>query len=326
VLNLFRRPSLLAGIMLFIIALLLRTPAFLHLAKYEFIQTAPFARLFFGYWSALPNIFFWSLMFNGILLFLQAMFLNYIVNSQGILYKNTFLPGLVFLIINSFFLQQNELTPHLISNTFLLLLFQRLCYLYESPNPLLVVLDAGLYLGVGVLFNYDLLVFLPFILISVVLIRSFNIRYLIISIIGLFLPLYFTGVYFYTTDRFAELWLYIIQSFETKNLMVNESDSSRLAPWAIVVPIIAVAVFNLQQNFFRNKVKTRRIIQMVYLFLPIGFASVFLDNNNYMYSIIYGSVPISILIGYYFISERRFWLKEVLFLTLLFMCFFFQLR
>jgi hypothetical protein len=312
--------------MLFLLLALLRLPVLSETPHYEFIQNAPLARMFFGFVTTIPNYYFWSMVMAAVLLFLQALFINYIVTSQGVLYKESFMPALVFLLINSFFPQQNELTPQLISNTFVLLLFQRLCYLYESQNPLLVVLDAGLYLGLGILFNYDLLLFLPFILISVVIFTSFNLRYLVISLIGIMVPLYFTGIFFYVTDRFDELLLYIYQSLEHKYLKPIESDWIMLLPWTIILPITISAVFTLQRNFFRNKVKTRRIMQSIYLMLFFGVAGLFFDNVNYIYAIVYLSVPLSIVVAYYFISDKRFWLKEMIFMLLVGLAFYYQLR
>lgn len=316
---------MLAGILLFIITVVLRIPAYINITPYEYIQNAPFARLSFTFIAALPNALLWSLIVSSSLVFLQAIFLNYIVTSHGILYRDSMLPALFFVVLNSFFLQQTELTPQLISNTFILLLLQRLCYLYESQNPHLVVLDAGLYLGIGILFNYDLFLFLPFILVSVVVFTSFNVRYLLISLIGILVPLYFTGIYFYVTNRFDELIVYIQQSFESKTFKTIETNWIRLIPWAILIPITALSVIGLQQNFFRNKVKTRRITQSLYLMLFFGIAGLFFENVNYLYALCYLSVPLSIFVGYYFISTNRFILKEILFLSLLGLAFFYQI-
>lgn len=325
-LNLFRQNSLVAGIMLFFLHMLLRFTVFVETPHYEFIQNAPLARMFFGFISTLPNTYFWSAVIAGVLIFLQALFINYIVISQGILYKDSLMPALFFLLLNSFFPQQNELTPQLISNTFILLLYQRLCYLYESQNPLLVVLDTGLYLGIGILFNYDLLLFLPFILISVVIFTSFNLRYLVISLIGICIPLYFTGIFFYVTDRYDELLTYIYQSFEHKYLKTIETDWVRLIPWILVLPVTVSSIIALQQNFFRNKVKTRRIIQSTYLMLLFGVAGLFFENVNYIYAIVYLSIPLSVIVAYFFISDKRFWVKELLFFTLVGLAFYYQLR
>jgi hypothetical protein len=303
-----------------------KLPSFIHLHPYEFIQTAPLARILFPFISNTGNYLLWSYIINAVIIFLQALLLNYIVSQHGILYKDTMLPGLFFVLLNSFYPQQAELTPQLISNTFIILLFQRLCFLYESQNPLLIVFDAGMYLGLGILFNYDLSIFLPFILISVVIFTSFNLRYLVISIIGIAVPLYFTAIAFYMNDNFNELLFYVKQSFEKELLKTFNTSFTQFIPWIILLPIVFISGFELQQNFFRNKVKTRRIIQSVGLMFLFGVFSLFIENTNYIYAICYLSVPMSIITAYYFISEKRFLLKEFIVFSLIALSFYYQLK
>lgn len=325
-LRLFRENSVLSGILLFVLCIALKIPASLHQHNYGYIQTAPLSRIFFHYLSSIDNHILWSLIASGLIIFLQALLLNYIVSQHSILHRDTFLPGLFFILLNSFYPQQAELTPQLISNTFIILLFQRLCFLYESQKPLLLVFDAGMYLGLGILFNYDLLVFLPFILISVVIFTSFNIRYLIISILGILVPLYFTAIMFYLYDDLNELIFYVKQSFEKQLLKTFNTSIIQFIPWAILFPIVFISGFELQQHFFRNKVKTRRIIQSVGLMMLFGIFSLFIENTNFIYAICYLSVPMSIISAYYFISEKRFLLKELIVIGLIALSFYYQFQ
>jgi hypothetical protein len=325
-LRLFRQNTIFSSIMLFVICFLLKLPSIIQLRSYEYIQTAPLARIVFPFIQNLNNHLLWSYIISAVLIFLQALLINYIVTQHGILYKDTLLPGLFFVIINSFYPQQAELTPQLISTTFIILLFQRLCFLYESQNPLLIVFDAGMYLGLGILFNYDLSVFLPFILISVIIFTSFNLRYLIISLIGIAVPLYFTAIIFYLNDNFNELSFYVKQSFEKQLLKTFHTEFNVFIPWVILLPISLVAGFDLQRNFFRNKVKTRRVIQSVGLMFLFGVLSLFIDNTNFIYAICYLSIPTCIITAYFFISEKRFLIKEIIVIALLALSFYYQLR
>jgi hypothetical protein len=326
VLRLFRQNTILSGVLLFLLCFVLKLPSIIQLRPYEYIQTAPLARIVFPFMSEMNNHLFWSYIICAILIFLQALLINFIVTQHGILYKDTLLPALFFVILNSFYPQQAELTPQLISNTFIIFLFQRLCFLYESQNPLLIVFDTGMYLGLGILFNYDLSIFLPFILISVVVFTSFNVRYLIISLIGIAVPLYFTAIAFYMNGNFNELIFYVKQSFEKQLLKTFNGAFTQFIPWIILSPIILISGFELQQNYFRNKVKTRRIIQSVGLMLLFGVFSLFIENTNFIYAICYLSVPMCIIVAYFFISEKRFLLKETIVLALIAISFYYQLK
>lgn len=325
-LRLFRENSVLPGILLLILCIALKVPAIIKLHHYDYIQTAPLSRIFFHYLSNIDNHILWSLIVSALMVYMQSFLLNYIVSQHSILYKDTFLPGLFFVLLNSFYPQQAELTPQLISNTFVILLFQRLCFLYESPKPLLLVFDAGMYLGLGILFNYDLSVFLPFILISVVIFTSFNIRYLIISLLGILVPLYFTAIIFYLNDNLNELIFYVKQSFEKQLLKTFNTAFTQFIPWIILFPIVFISGFELQQHFFRNKVKTRRIIQSVGLMMLFGILSLFIENTNFIYAISYLSVPMSIIVAYFFISEKKFLLKELIVIALIVLSFYYQFQ
>lgn len=315
-LNLFRQNTALSALLLVLLALVLKLPVFFWPHPYTFIQTAPLANTVFTFLQTFPNYLFLSYVIAAVLLVTQALFLNYIVVQHGILYRDTFLPGLLFILINSLYPQQAELTPQLISNTFIILMFQRLCFLYESPNPLLIVLDAGMHLGFALLFNYDVAVFLPFILISVVIFTSFNFRYLILSVLGISLPLYFAAVIFYLNDNLASVVEFTKHSLERTLLTSVFGGFDLLIPAFILVPLLILSAFNLQLNFFRNKVKTRRILQSVGLMFLFGALGLVIENTNFIYALFYLSIPLSIVIAYYFISDKRSLLKEIIFFAI----------
>jgi hypothetical protein len=325
-LNLFRQNTALSTLLLVMIALMLKIPVLLWPHPYTFIQTAPLANTLFNFLQTVPNYLFVSYAAAAVLLIIQAIFLNYIVVQHGILYRDTLLPGLFFIIINSLYPQQAELTPQLISNTFIILMFQRLCFLYESPNPLLIVLDAGMYLGLALLFNYDVAVFLPYILISVVIFTSFNIRYLALSIIGIMIPLYFAAVVFYLNDQLGYVIEFTRHSLERTLLKSAFGGYDLLIPAIILLPLLLISSINLQLNFFRNKVKTRRILQSIALLFCFGALGLTIENTNFIYALFYLSIPLSIVIAYYFISDKRIWLKEALFFALIGMCIYYNIR
>ncbi|MES2561083.1 MAG: DUF6427 family protein [Bacteroidota bacterium] len=325
-LNLFRQNTALSALLLVLLALALKLPVFFWPHPYTFIQTAPLANTVFTFLQTFPNYLFLSYLIAALLLITQALFLNYIVVQHGILYRDTFLPGLFFILINSLYPQQAELTPQLISNTFIILMFQRLCFLYESSNPLLIVLDAGMYLGLALLFNYDVAVFLPFILISVVIFTSFNFRYLILSVLGITLPLYFAAVVFYLNNNLASVVEFTKHSLERTLLTSVFGGYDLLIPAGILIPLLVISAVNLQLNFFRNKVKTRRILQSVALLFVFGALGLIIENTNFIYALFYLSIPLSIVIAYYFISDKRSILKEILFFVLAGLCVYYNVR
>lgn len=325
-LNLFRQNTFIAALLMVLLAIALKTPVFLNPHPYEFIQTAPLANTVFSYLRSLPNYLFLSYVIALVFLIIQAISINYIVVQHGILYKDTYLPALFFMVLNSLYPQQAELSPQLISNTFVILMFQRLCFLYESSNPLLIALDAGMYLGTALLFNYDVAIFLPYILISVIVFTSFNFRYLVLSILGICIPLYFAGIFFYLNNQWTWVIEFTRHSFQRTLLTSVIGGYDQFLPLIVILPIVLISSLNLQLNFFRNKVKTRRILQSVALMFLFGALGLLIENTHFIYALFYLSVPLSIVMAYYFISPQKTWFKELVFFSLLGFCVYYHLR
>lgn len=252
-----------------------------------------------------------------LLLLLQAFLINYISSAHNIIYKDSVMPGLFFMLLNSLYLPQLQLTPQLIATTFLLLMFNRLCYLYESEKPLFLVFDAGILLGLGVLMEYGLIIYLPFILLSVLYMTSFNLRYWLVAILGMALPLYFLGVITYLMNHFTDFQDSLQHSLEKTYFNTIRITLVQGIVWMVILPAFVFSLLDLQINFLRNRVKTRRIQLMLLVMLLFGLVSVLAEDQGYLYGISFLSVPLSLILTNYFIRSGRKWMKETLFFLLL---------
>jgi hypothetical protein len=286
-------------------------PLFVPIYEQPNINT-PLAQLLFHWLNNNPVYVGNQFLLSSFLVFFQALLLNYISTDNSILYKDSLLPGLFFVIINSIYPQQLILSPQMIANSFLLLMLFRICYLYDSESPILLVFDIGVLLGIGLQFNYDMLVYLPFILVSIITMTSFNFRYLLVAIIGIIVPAYFLGVIFYLTDQFGpfiQSFEYSIQKsyFNTPNLPIQ-----KLTTWISLMPPFVFSIFQLQGNYFRNRVKTRRLQLTMGILLLFGIFSLYAENQSFIYAIPFLSSSLALAIANYFISHKRFWLKELL--------------
>jgi hypothetical protein len=251
-----------------------------------------------------------------LLILLQALLINFISSSHDVLYKNSVLPGLFFVMLNSIYPEQLILSPQIIANTFIILMLNRLCFLYESTQPLFLVFDSGMLLGLGFLLDYDIIIYLPFILISVLYMTSFNLRYWLVAIFGIMVPIYFLGVLFFLNDHLKEF----LGSF---NYSINKNYFNPIGIelregfiWMLIIPIFIFSTIDLQVNFLRNKVKTRRIQLIILVLLLFGIISVFAENKGYVFGITYLSIALSFLLANYFIRSKRKWLKEILFIAM----------
>ncbi|MCE2740207.1 MAG: DUF6427 family protein [Sphingobacteriales bacterium] len=283
----------------------------------EPVLHTPFAELLFN-WLKSHQLFTFQLpVMATVLLFLQALLINYITGSHDILYKGSVMPGLFFVLLNSIYPEQLLLSPQLLANTFIILLLHRLCYLYESDRPLFLVFDAAILLGIGLLLDYDLIIYLFFILLSVLFMTAFNLRYWLAAIFGIIIPSYFLGVYFFLTDQLGDFLISFQYSISKSYLNPIGITWIESLIWFIIIPIFVFSTLSLQLNFLRNKVKTRRIQVIILLLQVFGVISVLAQNQMYVFGLAFLSVSLSVIMANYFIRSKRKLLKDILFLLLL---------
>jgi hypothetical protein len=284
----------------------------------------PFADLVFD-WLANHQVYRGQNQVIAILIILlHAFLINYIASAHNILYKGSVLPGLFYVLLNSIYIEQLQLTPQLLSNTFVILLFNRLCYLYESEQPLFLVFESGILLGLGILFDYDLIIYLPFILLSVLYMTSFNLRFWVVAILGIIVPSYFLGVLFFLTDHlndFIGSFNYSLQKTYFNSIGISLEQG---IIWFFIIPVFVISAFQLQINFLRNKVKTRRIQLIILFMLLFGIVSVLAENQGFIYGLTFLGFSLSILLANYFVRSQRKWLKEFLFMGMLICIIYYQ--
>ena len=250
------------------------------------------------------------------LIFMQALLLNYIADSHDILYKGSVMPGLFYVLLNSIYPEQLQFTSQLLANTFVILLLYRLCYLYESQKPLFLVFDAAILLGIGLLLDYDLIIYLVYILLSILFMTSFNIRYWLAAIFGIFIPAYFLGVYFFLTNQLDDFLVSFQYSFQKSYFNTIGITGENGLIWLIIIPIFVFSTIAFQINFYRNKVKTRRVQVIIILMQVFGVLSVLAENQMYVYGLPFLSISLSIIMANYFIRSQRKIFKDILFLLM----------
>jgi hypothetical protein len=322
--NIFKKNNIFTLLYLIVFLVLIRLTPFFYKIPIVFDAKAPLAQLLFSWLSSLNNYYYISIISASLLVLLQAWLVNYFVSKHAIISTHTYLPAFFFIIFNSIYAEQLLLSPQLISNLFFVLMFGRLCNLYQSEKGLYIVLDASFYLGLAVLFNYDALVFLPFILLSVLIVTSFSLRFILITIFGVIMPVYFLGVVFYLTDHLNNLLIIFQNSLNRTYIDSISINWTKVIPWILITLLVLISSFKLQADYFKNTVKNRRILLIIMLFVLFACILLLIDNNNIIYSLSYLTIPFSMVISYFFISKKLKLVKEIAVFLLISLAIFFQ--
>jgi len=324
VLYFFRTNTLGAIIAFLVFSILIRLAGFLIEIPLHIQSPTPAAQYVLNWMNHHAPLGWQSALVAALLVVLQAFFVNFISNSQQVIFKNSVLPGLFFVLLNSIYAPQQLLTPQLIANTFLIFLVYRLCFLYESPNPIFPVIDAGVLLGLGLLFDPDLILYLPFILLSIVYMTKFNVRYLLVAILSIGIPLYFLAAFLYVNGSISNLLEALYYTIDKSYFKALGITFEKGYIWFILLPILIFSSLQIQINFFRNKVKTRRLQLMIIIMIPFGFLSLLAGDYGFELALPYLSIPLSFLLANFYVRTSWKWVKEISLLLILAVIIYYQ--
>lgn len=324
IISTFRNSQPINLVFLFIATLVLRLPALFFISPPILpLSEEPLGGFFINLFSPLLINPFLNVLFTSLLVYLQAVMVNQLTKRYNILYKSTYLPGLLFVVFSSLFTTFLFLNTVLMVNFFVILLVGQLFSLYKSMISYQTVFNCGLIVSTGALFYFPFLLVFPVIWVSLFVLRSFNWREWAISFVGLLVPILFVWSYYFIINKlsvFSRLWMPLKTQFPV-SLSIDFNDYLVLIP---VLLVFLLSIYAWRQNFFKNVIQVRKSQEVLFVlpfFLGVSF---YLKSNYTIMHLQLLSVPFSIFLAYYFISARKKWLYESFFIIICGFIYFFQ--
>jgi len=248
------------------------------------------------------------------------IFSLFIFISDFIIRKNHLTPTnfyalFVFILLIGLFPSVLYLSKSSISFLFVLLSIRRVYSIQTKKELLIKLFESGFYLGISFLLY-------PITIIYVILIYSSYILYihminkdLLLSILGFITPIFLVFTYFFLTNDIAsfknitELDInFTIIDFTQFNLFLPLILMSLLVVWALIKNFSNRHVFGVD---WKNSLN----IVMVQLFLSILL--IMMSSLTMKSSILFLFFPSAILIGNLVALIKKYWVKELLLLSLL---------
>lgn len=322
--NQFRKYTQLNVLLLAILGVLLCLGAFMHLPQelvpvfFEPVLANLIGQPFLYMLNAEANVLL-TLAFT----LAQALFLNTIANSHGLLGKPNYLPSLMFVTLASLLLPFLVLSPIIICNFISVWLIQKLLLLYRSTDVKGVMFDMGLIVALGSLIYFPFIAMLALLWVSLFIFRPFNWREWTIPLIGFTTVYFLLGVTYFLLDRLDEfyaVWVPFSQPLAT-SIDVELHDMIVLLP---VVAILVLFMTVLKRLFSKNVVHVRKTIKMLFYMILIVLASFFLNSELDVNHFLLCVPPIAIYAAYYFTLAEKRWFYESVFALLVLAIIYFQ--
>jgi hypothetical protein len=259
----------------------------------------------------------------GILVFIQALLLNYIVNFYNLLSKPSFLPALMYVTVASLFTPFLTLSPPLICNFLVIWMLYKVLAFYKSTDVKANAYDLGMIVAVGSIFYLPFIYFFLIIWIALLIFRPFDWRDWAAAVMGYATIFFFLAVSYYLTDHihdFIKIWDPLGTRFPVK-FNINYYNYLLLIP---VILILVLCFFKLQGNFFKSYILVRKTFQLLFCAFIIAGVAFYVKADFRLNHFLLCAVPATIFFSYYFLYAAKRWFYETLYFLLFIGIIYFQ--
>src|SRR5688572_10308853 len=246
------------------------------------------------------------------LLFLQAIMLTRFINSQRMMNRPNYLPGMAYLLITSLFPEWNYFTAPLIINTILLFILSGLFRIYNQANAKGTIFNIGLALGIASFLFFPSITFIIWILLALMVMRPFRLNEWVLCLVGVTTPFYFYAIYLLITRDWSweQLWPYFSISLPS----VGQSAWLAGSAFLLAVPFLAGGYY-VQASLRRMLIQVRKGWSLLLLYLLGAIFVPFVNNTGTFENWVMAAIPFAAFhASAYFYSALRiiplllFWL------------------
>ena len=300
-----------------LVVLVLWLPGFFHPALSEVADGMPVYHWLLKLVRPLPDAvikFLCIVMVSG-----QAIFIHRIVVRHEVLFKNSYLPSLMFAVIASCLPEFQQFSPVLVVNLIMLVVMNKSFALFKEAFPVSRIFDCGFLVALASLIYLPAVFFFLLFLIGLLVLRPFHWREWAVAFIGFVLPYFFISVYFFWADELKQFYAWLFTNHINHRLFYEIQFTSTLTLlMAILAGILVLSLFKLRDNFYKNAIKTRIVEQVIIIYLIIATLSALLQPVITLQQFELLAFPLCIFFAYFFLSVKRWlWMYEALFLLLL---------
>jgi len=311
VIALFKQKSPANIIILLIFGLLIKLPLFLY--PKQVVATENDGQLYRGFVAFINssgNGALLSSVLAFVLLYVQAILLNYLVNEYRMTARQTYLPAMAYLLITSLLPEWSMLSAALVSNLFIIIIFTQLFSLYNQGAVNGKIFNLGLLAGLTSFIFFPSLVLLLAIVLGLMILRAFMLNEFFLLLMGAATPYYFYAAYLFLTDSFVPA-----DFFPEVYLQVPEVERSM---WLVgstlflAIPFL-IGGFFVQAQLRKMLIQVRKNWSVLLLFLLLAFGVPFINSTDQFHTWVLTAVPFAVFHAAAYLYPQRKWLPLVLF-------------
>lgn len=278
-LNLVRNNSPYTAILLFIFTLCLNLQGLGH----AILPKATDHQLVYGWVLEFCSFFFGKSafafsFFTVLLLYAQALFLNAVIARFRLYQHNTYLVSFSFIALSSLHPALSNFSPLLLVNILVLLAINELLQLKQSQHVNKELFNLGFLIMLAALIHFSAILLVLFLFSALLILRPFNFREWMISLVGLLMPLYILLVVLFWMNKFSAIYLWPDLGISLPSQLLPAHYYLGLFIGFIVW--FSVSVYNMQLQLPKAPIYIRRYwISLTFLLMLSALSAIFSDNH-----------------------------------------------
>ena len=254
----------------------------------------------------------------GVLALLCLSFLVFFVADRyKFLFHITVLPAVIYALLCIGVICRYGMSNYLVAALCVVLAVARLQSAIVNTQSNAPVFGFGLFSTLAVLLCPKLIMLIVWAIIVLPFSGRAALKDLVALFIGIFSALFFTGCYYFLTDRLATLPDVFVQAL-TSGQVFWKIMPEKVVAFVVIGVLIVVSLYNVVVNY-PMVAQRRGMLSMLSMLLFVGSSLFFIPFNCHGITLI-TAIPLSYMFTQYFISHRTRWLGNVLFLLFIVAC------
>ena len=243
-----------------------------------------------------------------LLLFSQAISINHFMMRRRSLIKPTYLPGMSYLLITSFFPEWNILSAPLLVNTFLIWAWAKMSNLYNAKHAKSTLFNIGIVIAFCSFLYFPSIAFVVLILFSLIITRPFKASEWIIALLGIAVSWYFLFAWLFLRDK---IYSFSLPGFKLSYPIFAQNNEGYAAMISLLVLAI-IGSFFIQTNSGKQIVQVRKSWTLMLVYFLVALLIPFISPvNNFEYWIL-ATVPAAAFISEVFFYPNKKWMPLIL--------------
>jgi hypothetical protein len=228
------------------------------------------------------------------LLYLQAIVLTRFINSQRMMSRPNYFPGMAYMLITSLLPEWNYFSAPLLINSILLLVLSGLFRIYNQPNAKGTLFNIGLALGVAGFLFVSSLTFIIWIFLALAIMRPFRFNEWVLCILGITTPFYFYAIYIFIKEKWS--WQAFLPNISVGVPSLQQTAWLAASVFLLMVPFLTGGYY-VQDSLRRMLINVRKGWSLLLLYLLTALLLPFVNTSDTFENWVMVMVPMAAFHG-----------------------------